>query len=203
MKPELLESAICGEDRECVESLRGVREALLELNRASLKLSKLLRVNGLEKPLIKSVVNIGEARRELKEKFKVEDEELIDYAIRRALYMKLHGKVKASRDDMLCPLCGKPPTLIFFKKTDTGLFSGDIPHARCSCGMEWEYNEWRCPRCGVYGRTLFEVSVSTSTPIELRKCKRCGYTLFVARRIVGDKDYFHALASMVARGVEW
>ncbi len=200
MRPELLESVICNDDRECRESLGQIRETLSYINKIASSIKVGVKLERLGKPLINHVSNIDEIKRSVASKLNGE-ENLVDYALRRVLYVKLRGRVRASREDSLCPLCGRPPTLIFFRKTDSALFSGDIPHARCSCGMEWEYDEWRCPQCGSTGRMQFDLQISRNGQVELRTCRKCGFTLFVARRITGDRDYFHVLANMIVGGI--
>ncbi len=199
MNVNTLEKLLCRDDEGCRESIRQLRELIRSLDEAAYSIKDQLTLESTEAPLIYNIANIREIYGKLREE--VESDEIALYLVRRALYLKASPMLERREGWLKCPVCGQPPTLIYFKPSDEGLYSGDIAYARCICGMEWKYREWVCPSCGIEGRESFRVMISRSTGLEVRTCRNCGHSMIVATRINDDKHYFHAVANLVLEAI--
>lgn len=81
------------------------------------------------------------------------DEALADYLVRRKLYADLRMHVRPGGGYLECPVCGHKPRIIRLARVEEGLFSGYEPRARCTCGMEWPFDEWLAPRASAMAGT--------------------------------------------------
>ncbi len=188
-----LAEALCGDDEGCLSQARELAELVEWLDTVARRLPE-PRLSGVGgEPLaarVENLAEIDEAARAAVEG----DEGLAEYLVRRRLYLSLRGLAAPAANARRCPVCGHLPTLIRLARVEGGLFSGYEARARCTCGMEWPFDEWLCPSCGAGGRESFDVYLAGR--LEVRRCTRCGYTLTVLSGRVGQAE--HALANIIA-----
>ena len=191
---------ICGGEEECIRDLEDLRSLVKFLDDLATRLEPFKLSDKLEeRPLRHGLLNYQELVSKVEEE--VGDKSLADYVVRRRLYLEAsrRGIVKDTAGGKLCPVCGEPPRIIVLRKSGlSDIFSGFVPHAMCSCGMDWVYDEWTCPRCGAAGREVFAVYLSKAQGLEVRKCKQCGnHVLIVHGGFYGERQYIYALLSLL------
>lgn len=185
---ELIVSLLCGEDKECREDLEGLARLVGELDNLASKLPKpFLDGSSTGRPLASRVLNLQELRKEAI-RLLGRDDALVDYLVRRKLYADLRLHARLERMQPECPICGSKPRIIRLTRVDEGLFSGYEPRAKCTCGMEWPFDEWLCPSCLAYGRESFDVYVVRPGVLEVRRCRRCGYKVAVVEGKMDQAD---------------
>lgn len=192
-----LVEALCGGDEDCARDARELAELVEWLEERARGLPEpRLRPGDETTPLAGRVENLGELMRAALEAVGG-DEGLAEYLVRRRLYLSLHRLAAPGAGARRCPVCGHTPTLIRLARAEGALFSGYEARARCTCGMEWPYDEWQCPSCGARGREAFDVYLAGR--VEVRRCRSCGYRLAVVEGRVGQAE--HAIANILASRV--
>ncbi len=182
---KLVIDTLCGDDPGCKEDLEDLAGLVRELDSLASRLPKPF-LNGASSggPLASRVSNIEDLRREALRLLEGDDA-LASYLVRRKLYADLRLHARARRGATECPVCGHRPRIVRLARVEEGLFTGYEPLARCTCGMEWPFDEWLCPACSIQGRDAFDVYVVRPGLLEVKKCRRCGYKLAV---VVGRID---------------
>ncbi len=171
--PNRLLNSLCGGDSECIERVLSFLSYLDKLEHRVKELPK-PELKSHTPPLIKQVKNLDALESEAR-RIADGDEDAIIYLVRRRVFLEHGRNIQRGWRDATCPVCGLFPTLILYKQSETGLFSGHTPYYRCVCGAEWLGWDWRCPRCGEDSREMFENFVLASSSLETRRCGRCGY----------------------------
>lgn len=186
--------SVCGDDEERVKRLEEVMGYFERLEEEVKRLPR-PRVRELRPPLLENVENLEELRREA-ERIAGEDRQAADYLVRRVTYLE-HGRhLERGWRGTRCPVCGSPATLLLYRPSQSGIYSGHVPHFRCVCGATWPGEDWRCPGCGAHGRGSFEVFLLAGW-IEERKCRACGYALPVTELGFIDLQRLHLLLLLV------
>ena len=190
LKPlqRLVIDLLCGEDEGCRGDLEDLAGLVGDLDSLASSLPKPF-LNGPpgRGPLASRVSNLHELRKEAVRLLEG-DEALADYLVRRKLYADLRLHAKQEKPSLECPVCGHRPRIIRLARVEEGLFTGYEPRARCTCGMEWPFDEWLCPSCLAQGRDSFDVYVVRPGLLEVRKCKRCGYKIAVVEGKIDQAD---------------
>ncbi|MEB3788012.1 MAG: hypothetical protein GSR78_04560 [Desulfurococcales archaeon] len=201
MTPESLARMLCRDNESCMSDLHELDLLVEKLDAIAEEEAEGLEVDSLEPPLLAHVRDIKSIQDRLRSQ--TGNDEIALYIIRRALYKKYRHTVTSEITGYRCPICGQPPTLLFYRKTDEGLYTGMMPQARCNCGAEWRIeNEWTCPSCMSNGRGAFKILVSSSTGLEVRICRKCGFKMAVARDASGDLHRLHLYTNIILEAVE-
>ena len=191
--PDRLLHSLCGGDSGCVERALSFLSYVDRLERLVKELPK-PELSGYDPPLIERVTNLdlleSEARRVAEG-----DEDTVSYLVRRRVFLEHGREIQNAWHGSTCPVCGLLPTLMLYRPSDKGLFSGYHPHYRCVCGAEWPGRDWRCPRCGEEGRNAFETLILTSS-LEARRCVRCSYVIPIIERETLQIHKLHLLVML-------
>ncbi len=201
MTPESIARMLCRDNTTCIEELEELGRLVDELDSIAEREAEEIEVERLETPLLAHVRDV----KSLQERLRAEtgNDEIALYIIRRALYKKYWIKMVDGKTGPRCPICGQPPTLMVFKKADEGLYTGMTPYARCNCGAEWRWgDEWICPSCMSNGRDGFRMLVSSSTGLEIRICRKCGFKMAVARNASGDIHRLQVYTNIILEAIE-
>jgi len=185
---------ICGDDEECMERVKNFLSYLDELERLVKKLPK-PELLDYSPPLTERVKNLSQIREKAAEITRG-DEDAVDYLVRRRIFIEHGARIQKNWTGDTCPVCGLHPTLILYKPSETGLFSGHRPYYRCVCGSEWRGWEWRCPRCGGEGRRNFETLIIASS-IESRRCIGCKYVIPTLEHGLLELHKIHLLLTLL------
>lgn len=186
---------LCSRDEKCRDELNALVEFVEELDRVASSLPEpVLGEDNNSTSFFDRTTNREQLLRAAMEALGG-NRVLADYTVRRRLYLQYRGLVKPAKGLLACPVCGSLPRIVRLAQSEDALFSGYEAWARCTCGMEWPVDEWKCPSCGVEGREAFRVYTIEPGVFEARQCTRCGYMVAVVSSELSQADV--ALVNLV------